>query len=421
MIGFTAILVLIGGFGTWSVTAQLSGAVIANGYVIAGRMPQVVQYDTGGIVADVLGEDGDSVTQGDPLVVLDRQDVAEDMALATRQLHELLARRAGLGALVDGGARATFPAETLAAAQTEPDVQAILDHQITLLHAHHNRVAAELQQQQTQTDQIESQLQALAGQSSALSKQLSLIQSQLADQTSLKDRGLTPASRIAALEREEARLTGTLKQVAAQSDEARQRLAEVEITAQHLDALRQEDTLRQLNDLHQQERVLRYRLQKLRKDIENRTIKAPATGVVHDLNVWGQRSYLQPGQPILRIIPNDPPSLVRVQVSPEDIDQVFKGQTVRLAAHALRHALATDVTGVVTHISADQVADSQNTDPYFRVDIRMDDDSREQLSDGITLAPGMPVMAFIEIRSRTALAYMTEPFTRYFMNALREP
>ena len=60
-IGILAVLILVGGFGTWSVMTKIAGAVVASGTIEVERNRQVVQHIDGGIVAEILVDDGDLV------------------------------------------------------------------------------------------------------------------------------------------------------------------------------------------------------------------------------------------------------------------------------------------------------------------------------------------------------------------------
>ena len=58
-LGFLAILILLGGFGTWSVVANISGAVIAPGQIEVEQNRQVVQHPDGGVISEILVQEGD--------------------------------------------------------------------------------------------------------------------------------------------------------------------------------------------------------------------------------------------------------------------------------------------------------------------------------------------------------------------------
>jgi len=46
--GFLGLLALVGGFGYWSVTSTIAGAIVASGRIEVDRNRQVVQHETGG-------------------------------------------------------------------------------------------------------------------------------------------------------------------------------------------------------------------------------------------------------------------------------------------------------------------------------------------------------------------------------------
>ena len=61
ILGFIGLLLLFGGFGTWAVTSQIAGAVVASGRIEVDRNRQVVQHPDGGVVTEILVEEGDTV------------------------------------------------------------------------------------------------------------------------------------------------------------------------------------------------------------------------------------------------------------------------------------------------------------------------------------------------------------------------
>ena len=49
-VGVLALVLLVGGVGTWSVRTQIAGAIIASGMIVVENNRQVVQHPEGGIV-----------------------------------------------------------------------------------------------------------------------------------------------------------------------------------------------------------------------------------------------------------------------------------------------------------------------------------------------------------------------------------
>ena len=71
VLGLLGLVVLVGGFGGWAVFSNISGAIIATGQVEVDQNRQVVQHPDGGVVAEILVDEGDMVDIGAPMIRLD--------------------------------------------------------------------------------------------------------------------------------------------------------------------------------------------------------------------------------------------------------------------------------------------------------------------------------------------------------------
>src|SRR5499426_3572781 len=113
--------VLVVGVGGWAATAVISGAVVASGSVVVDSNVKKVQHPTGGIVGELKVRDGDQVKKGEVVARLDETQARTNLAIVTKALDELAARRARNEAERDGVGKIVFPAE-LQARLNEPDV-----------------------------------------------------------------------------------------------------------------------------------------------------------------------------------------------------------------------------------------------------------------------------------------------------------
>ncbi|HYI28318.1 MAG TPA: biotin/lipoyl-binding protein, partial [Bradyrhizobium sp.] len=123
--GLVIVALLTGGVGGWAGTMKLSGALIAPGSVVVDSNVKKVQHPTGGIVGDLRVRDGDRVKAGDVVVRLDDTVTRANLAIVTRGLNELSARKARLEAERDGLTEMTFP-KMLTDAASEPEVRNIM-------------------------------------------------------------------------------------------------------------------------------------------------------------------------------------------------------------------------------------------------------------------------------------------------------
>src|SRR5688500_237803 len=102
MIGLAALIALFGFVLVWAVSFNISGAVIGKGQVVASVNRIAVQHPVGGIVAEILAENGDKVESGAVVVRLDDASLRSELAAVESELFELLANEARLEAEFDG-------------------------------------------------------------------------------------------------------------------------------------------------------------------------------------------------------------------------------------------------------------------------------------------------------------------------------
>lgn len=419
LLGLLALALLLGGFGLWSVTTRIAGAVVASGQVEVEQNRQVVQHPDGGVVAEILVKDGDLVAAGAPLVRLDGTLLASELAIVEGQFFEILARRGRLEAERDDARTIRFPDELVRTAGASPAIAALMTGQQRLFAARAETEANEIDQLQRRRAQIANQIDGIAAQRAAADSQLALIGKELADLTGLLDRGLTQAGRVLALEREQARLQGVAGELDAARAEAEGRMTEIDIEMLKRGSTRREDANAQLRDLGYRELELAERRRALTEQIDRLEIRAPVSGIVHALQVTTPRAVIRPAEPVLHLVPQDRPLVIAARVAPIHVDEVRVGQEVALRFAALDSRTTPELFGQVSRISADALADEATKAAYYRTEVVLAPGELAKL-DGHAIIPGMPVEVFIRTGERTPLAYLVKPLAEYFNRAFRE-
>lgn len=418
--GVLGLAVLLGGFGTWAGLTRISGAVIAGGRIEVDQNRQVVQHPDGGVVAEIRVTEGERVAEGDVLLRLDPTDLRSRLAIVENQLAELMSRRARLEAERDGLESLSFDPLLLAMARDNPDAASLMRGQKTLMVARAETIAARIEQLGKRREQIADQIAGIGAQQRALGRQSELIARELADQQSLLDRGLAQAARVLALQREEARLEGTMGELAAQKAQAEGRITELDLEILRLRTDRREEAITTLRDLQVRELELREQRRALIEQMNRLDITAPVSGLVYDLQVFAPRSVIRPAAPVLYLIPQDRPLVINARVETIHIDKLRFGQEVTLRFSALDQRTTPELFGRVVQISADAFEDEATRLSYYRAEIVLNDGEMSRLPAGVTLVPGMPVEAFIRTEDRTPIAYLVKPFTDYLAKAFRE-
>lgn len=420
ILGFVGLLALVGGFGTWASLAQISGAIVASGRIEVDRNRQVVQHQTGGTVAQILVDEGDAVRAGDVLLRLDDVQMRSQLAIAEGQLYELMARRGRLEAERDAVAQITYDAELIAAGASNSDLQELMDGQSNLFHARRASVAQEIDQLGKRAGQIASQIVGIKAQETSLAQQLTLIQQELTSQQTLLDKGLAQAGAVLTLQREAARLNGSLGELAASKAQAEGRITEIDIERLKLGTGTREEAITRLRDLRYRELELIEQRSALRSEIDRLAIRAPVSGVIYGLQVRTPRSVIRAAEPVMYLVPQDRPLVIVARVALIHIDQIIAGQDVHLRLSALDQRTTPELFGKVVQISADAFEDDASGQSYYRAEITLNPGELDKLAPGTVLIPGMPVETYIKTSDRTPLAYLIKPLADYFARAFRE-
>ena len=419
-LGVLALVTLVGGFGYWAVQARIAGAIIAQGQLEVDRNRQVVQHLDGGVVSEILVEEGDTVDLGQPLIRLDSTLLQSQKLIVEGQLFELMARRGRLEAERDGNNHVAFDPELLAIAAERGMVGELMAGQERLFQARADSTAREIEQLGKRRGQVTDQIVGIKAQQASLAVQLELIHEELENQQSLLDHGLTQASTVLSLRRAAANLDGSLGELVASEAQAEGRITEIGIEILKLGTRQREDAITRLRDLQYRELELAEQRGSLQDRLDRLDISAPVSGIVYGLQVHTPRSVIRPADPVLFLVPQDRPLVIASRVDPIHIDQIFVGQTVSLRFPALNQRETPELSGTVTQVSADAFEDQASQVSFYRVEIVLSEGEFERLPEGTTLIPGMPVESFIRTDDRSPVTYLVKPLADYFTRAFRE-
>ncbi|MEH6726320.1 MAG: biotin/lipoyl-binding protein, partial [Hyphomicrobiales bacterium] len=189
--GGLAILLVLGSLGAWASLSNISGAVIASGTIVVESNIKRIQHLEGGIVAEILVEEGDTVEAGDPLLRLDSTVAQAELSILDSARLELLAKIARLRAERDFSRDIVFDKDLLSR-QDDPEMAALMSGQQRLLQTQNAAIQGRLNQLDERIDQYNDEIKGLIAQQAAKDAQSAFIAEELSDIASLISRGLVP-------------------------------------------------------------------------------------------------------------------------------------------------------------------------------------------------------------------------------------
>lgn len=415
-LGWISLFVLVGILGTWSAFSVISGAVIASGQAVVHGKPKQIQSLDGGVVAEILVQDGDIVKAGERLMRLDPTLLEVNLDIARSQLAASLALRARLEAEQLQTQTLSFdypalPFAPLDTARHEQGQREIFAARAAVLKGQRAQLREAKMQFDTQAEGIE-------GQIAALDDQVVLLDKDLANMSDLAAKGLTRQSQISELQRTKSQLVGQLAGMGAELAQLTNSRRESELSVLQAERSFLEDVVTRLEEVGGQIEELTLRVVTHEAQLSRIDILAPAAGIVHQLQVTTLGGVIVPGGTIAEIVPLDQGMDFELRVDPRNIDQVHPGQVAKIVISSFDPQTTPQLSASVASVSPGVITDTRTGQVYYRVSIDIAPEELAQLGS-VTLMPGMPVEAYLETGDRSVLSYLLHPMSAHLRRALR--
>ncbi|MET0671830.1 MAG: HlyD family type I secretion periplasmic adaptor subunit [Xanthobacteraceae bacterium] len=416
--GLVIVAVLVGGVGGWAGNMKLSGALIAPGSVVVDSNVKKVQHPTGGIVGELRARDGDRVKAGDVVVRLDDTVTRANLAIVTKGLNELTARKARLESERDGAANVAFPADLLARVN-DPDAVSAVESERRLFDLRRSARVGQKEQLRQRIEQLKEEVRGYRAQQEAKTKEIELIEREMVGVRDLWKQKLIPINRVTELERQAARLEGESAQLIAQTAQVGGKIAETELQIIQIDRDLSSEVAKETREIDGKLGEFVERKVTAEDQLKRIEIRAPQDGTVFQSTVHTVGGVITAGDPIMLIVPEADNLTVEAKVAPQDIDQVKIGQIALLRLSAFNQQATPEINGSVTRISADASSDQRTGMTYYTIRIAMPPEEVAKLGE-VTVIPGMPVEAFVQTGERTMLSYFLKPLSDQLMRAFRQ-
>lgn len=418
MLGIALLLVAFAGFGSWAALAPLKSAVVASGKLIATGQNKIIQHLEGGIVEEILVDEGEVVAAGQ--LLLRMSDTAARAQLRRLELKRfrMLTMRDRLSAERRRETTFTFD-HGLSGQLSDPEVKKIVEGQHLEFEARQDELRTQIAVLRKRIDAVHEEITGLEAQRKASSSQLALIEEEIGDQSSLLEKGLSRKTSLLALKRAKAKLEGERGATIAQIGRAKERITETESQIIHL---RSQSVQRSVEELRKVEADFDDVSQSVMAatDILTRLeVRAPVRGIIVKLSHHTPGGVIRAGEEIIELLPIEEKLLVEALIQPTDIDSVQKGSKAQLRLTALNQRITPMVGGEVVYVSADTVEGKNGEQVFYVSRIKIDDSEANTLAD-LKTAPGMPVEVYIETGERTFLEYVAKPILDSLSRAFRE-
>ena len=418
----TGLLVLVVGFGgflLWAGLAPLDEGVPTQGMVTLDTKRKTVQHLSGGIVKEVLVQEGQQVKEGEPLLRLDGA-VAKANYEAVRQRYlGFRAMQSRLFAEQVGRDLIEFHPD-VKTAMNDPLIQVQVTTQQQLLQARRAALAADMQVFEESIQGLKEQLGSNQNILVQRRSQLALLNEELTNTRSMVKEGYAPRNRQLELERMVAESNAVIADLTGNSLRVYRQVAEL---TQRSMARKQEyrkEVESQLADVTREAQSDAEKYVAVKADLDRMEIKAPANGQVVGLSVQTVGAVLQPGQKLLDVVPENQTLLLEAHIPPHLIDKMQVGLAADIRFNSFAHSPQLVVEGKVMSVSGDLLSDPQQPQyMYYLARVQVTPSGMKTLGTR-QMQPGMPIEIVIKTGERSLLTYLLHPLTKRMAASMKE-
>lgn len=397
----------------WAAGAELNVTSSAPGDVVPLAYNQSVQHFEGGIVRDILIQEGDSVRAGQVLVELDQTKTRADLEELRLRLGSLAADIARLEAEVGRRDTIDFP-EALVR-----DKPALVAQTRDLFRARRDRLASDIDIQRQDILQREQQVVAVKARLAGSQAAHGLIREQLDISETLLRREITNRMKHLEILRDEARVSGSIAEDRATLAQAEAALAEARSKLVWIGRKYEEESRNARDEARRNHDELSQRLARYQDGLDRSTLRAPMDGIVKTLAVSTKGAVVKAGETVVELVPRDGKLVVDARLPVQDIGYVRADQPVVVTLAGSDASRFGHIEGRVRMISPDTLLDASKQS-YYKVRVELPVTSFAYGGKVYELFPGVRVTCSILTGRRTILDYVFSPVLNGLQHAMQE-
>lgn len=439
LIGISTIIALVTISLIWGLFVKIDSAAVAIGTVVLDANRKTVQHFEGGIIDEILVNDGDTVKQGQVLIKLDETASKAGLEVLKKQMFGLQTAKKRLEAerdrdITNDNSNAAENnivkndknqnvldfSDTIFATNNDEELIKTLEGEQKLFDTRNKTIDSQIDVLQQRIKQYEKQIEGLKAQENSISNRIDMAKRELTSSYKLYRRNIISETDYLEISKQVEELEGNRGEYISNIAKTEQAIGETEMEiintkTEWLNSIVKDlqDTQNKINDL--QERLT------ASNDVVTRTnIVAPQDGIITNLRFHTRGGVISANAPVLDIIPQNDKLVAEVRVNPKDIDVVHDGLKAKIRLLAYRQREVPLLHAKVITVSADVYQDETNGGIYYyKAKVEVSNDELNKLKD-VKLYPGMPVEVFIVTGSRTFLGYLFTPIRDSMRKAFRE-
>ena len=396
----------------WMAWAELDIVVRAQGKVIPSSHVQKIQSLEGGVVSEILVQEGDEVSINQALMKISDIPFLSSYEESRIKYLEMKARIVRLTAEANSTASGMDT-------DVKKKMPMLLDSEHQLFKSNKAELEQNLKIYSEQIKQTKNKLLETAAREKQLSRSLALLRQELKIKKPLVERKVLSQVEYLQLQGREVEAEGELDSIRISIPRIQSLIDEAKNKLEHSQLEFQSRARRELNEITAEVSRISETQTLLADRVARTTLRSPVHGTVKRILVKTIGGVIRSGYDVIEIVPREDVLLIEAKIKPADIGNVEVGQLCRIKFTAYDFAIYGSLKGTVRFISADTITDEEGNSFYVaRVEPVQEFLGLESSKRFIKV--GMTSEIDVITGKKTILSSLLKPINRAMDSALRE-
>jgi len=399
-IWFVTILAFI----VWASFTQVDEITRGSGDVVPSGENQIIQNLEGGIVSEILVNEGELVKANQVLIKINNSQSTSSAASNEIKIHELEAKSLRL--------RAESKDIPFIMPKTNDETfKQFIKLEYGLYLSNQTEVKEKDASVIQQIEQKKHELTETRKRVKHLRQSLSFVNQEVKMTAPMVKEGIKSRVDFLKLQRESNEIEQKL-------DSARLSIPSLKSQISEYRHKRLENKLSFQNKAKKERNEVRAEIKRISSDktafddqLSRTDVRSPVDGIVQKLYVHTKGGVIKPGDDIVEIVPTNDNLLLAVKIKPSDIAFIHPGAEVMVKFSAYDFAIHGGLKGKVTRISPDTITDKKD-ETFYMIYVSTEKSYLGSEKNPLSIIPGMMVDVDIVTGKKTIMQYILKPILK---------
>ena len=404
----------------WSAVAPIDAGVHLPGTVKVSGNRKEIKHPSGGVITEILVEEGARVREGDILVRVNPLNTEASLSEAELDYLSSLAEESRLISQRDNLPQIEWSPVVLELKNTDSRMAEYMKVQQNIFESSNNERSGEVRILQQRLGALRSQLSQMRSVVGLRQEQLKTLSEEATNNRALAAEGFVPQASANNAERQKNDLLASISESVSDLSRVTSEISSTELEILQRQAVFRKELNERLTEVQRRRETMSSKVNSLKFDRSLAEVRAPVAGIVVGMKVNTVGGVIEPAALLMEVLPEGSNLIIEARVPPVLIDKVYRDMPTYLRFTAFNLNTTPVVDGKVKLVGADLLTpDRSDESEYYLAQVETTFEETTKLK-GLVVQAGMPVDVIVRNGERTFMSYLVRPIADRFALAFKD-